>query len=151
MTSIYCNLLDGECFDMCDYCPHGYSKRTIDDYVKVNTENVSHETIETYVRCDDIGETHHIWYTNDGEFTVVMESTKRVCNWYEPFESVCLSECTWCDNPYHCHIKCVSRETITTSDLLNIIFSDTTKINISRLSYLQMINLSTDMILRGDY
>lgn len=69
---------------------------------------VSHETTDHYDRHDN-GVLTHVYYNGTHKVLECIKPT--VCNNYEPFESVCLSECTWCDNPYHCKYKNVPRET----------------------------------------
>ena len=50
-------------------------------------------------------------YHVDRNGTVILETKTPVCMNYSPFDDTCISECTWCDNPYHCKYKNVSRET----------------------------------------
>ena len=72
---------------------------------------VSHETTDHYDRHDN-GVLTHVYYNGTHKVLECIKPT--VCHNYEPFESVCLAECTWCDNPYHCKYKNVSRETFYT-------------------------------------
>ena len=69
---------------------------------------VSRETKPIYFNLiDDIVIRKHI----DSDNHTVLICTNLVCDNFSPFEDMCISECTWCDNPYHCKYKSVSRET----------------------------------------
>lgn len=121
---------------------------------------VSRETVDDYFVGKN-GVINHVWFAKDDTNRVILESTKPCCHYYEPFESVCLIECTWCDNPYHCRFNNVSRETFATIDDLMPIID-----NIDRMcekhqyesctwcrdeTACTMAIISIYMLLRGDY
>lgn len=105
MVSIFCDQLDGECFyGICDHCDYNVSRET-------NYYDKPIETTDHYDRHDNDVLTH-VYYNGTHKILECIKPT--VCRYYEPFEGVCLIECTWCDNPYHCRLNNVSRETFYT-------------------------------------
>lgn len=132
------------------------------DNIKQKNTIVSHETIEPYYICwNNHGrdELRRI-YADDDTGCIFLEVITPACNQYSPFESTCISECTWCDNPYHCKYKNVSRETYyTTHDILIYMvtrdicfncFGGFCEICTHELSDM-MLDLAMNMVIRGEY
>ncbi len=121
--------------------------------------NVSRETKEYYMWTVDDG-VHRFNCDNDGN--VILELTNPpVCNNYDYFEDICISECTWCDNPYHCKFKNVSRETyLTIHDIAFMIIVTDYCWNNFRCNFCEdcehetsshMTTIAIDMVARGLY